>query len=1123
MTTWNVRDGLALNPVDSVKSSSPSYADSKTIAILIPVFNALEYVKECIKSVIKNTETFQVSVIIINDASDQETTDWLVKIHHEHPEIQLIHNEINLGYTRSINLGLQASLNTDYVILLNSDTVVTRSWLSNLTDCAESSDRIGIVGPLSNAASWQSVPYVFDENQQFAINILPDGVNIDEYAKLVTSFSRNTYPKAQFVNGFCFLIKRSVINDIGSFDEVSFPRGYGEENDFCVRAKEKGFTLAIADNCYVYHAKSKSFGHQQRIELCEEGRKSLYLKHGDKLISDLIHRQKSDTSLNYLRFSLLREFNQLPTESLPDFKATSFLFVLPVAGGSGGSHSIVQETVALRKIGIRCNIAVEQQNLPHFYELYADIADHKDIFLGFNKQTINNIAASFDVVIGTIFHSMSIVNAIINEHPHILPAYYIQDYEPLFFDDGSELQQEASDSYTLIPNAALFAKTHWICREVEKQHGVNVHKVSPSIDHDVYFPAQQPSRKNVSVAAMIRPQTPRRGAERTMQLFKELQQQLPNLTIHTFGCNPEDHLFLDLEQDFEFTHHGILTRPKVADLLRSIDIFIDLSDYQAFGRTSLEAMACGATAVVPQNGGGDEYARDNVNALIVDTLDKVSYTQRIKNLLSDPDKILDMKLNGLMTAAKYSPHAAAISELTTLYKDLREHRVFHPVIKKPTLWVVTPLRNDGLPVGSAYVRLHLPLNVKEVKNNWNVRFATKQELPSPSDGDIAIIQRDAAGYDVEKISKWAKEWKQNGNSIIFEIDDNLLDESGIKQRSDTNASLLATATQSMYELADAVIVSTSELKEVLSSIYSKDSKDSKISPDIHIIENKLDKGLWRIGKGRLEGSDVFPVGEDGIVRIGYVGTPTHNEDLQLIIKAIKKIEKKYKNRVQIEVIGAFQRDLKNPLFGDSVSLPSQNTYPEFVNWLHKRVNWDIAVIPLVDDDFNRSKSHLKFLECTALGMACICSDVPSYNSIVEHGKNGLLCDNTSQQWYEHLDLLIRAPKLRKRLAKQAYVDIEASYTTESNGSLYNDLFNKILHQRYNGGNQVQAIPTTRTKSVKGLLMYRLFPYLDDQYSKSRTLSQRRMRKLLHNPYQYFYDSKNKPLRYMRFLFSNSHH
>lgn len=1099
ITTTRTVEAIPLNaPIHKGSLQLPEIT-SKSFTIIIPVYNALKHIQHCIESVLNNLEDHHVSVIIINDASGFQTRHWLNKEVVKHPVVQLIHNETNLGYTRSINKGIAAT-NADYVILLNSDTIVTPGWLSDLAKAAESKAEIGIVGPLSNAASWQSVPVLFDTNHKFAINQLPSDTSLEEFSQLVKKHSPKKYPEAKFINGFCFFIKREVIDNVGMFDEKSFPRGYGEENDYCVRAQKAGYSLAIVDNCYVFHAKSKSFGHEQRSELSKHGDTNLRLKHGNDYIKNLIHEQKHDTSLDSLRLSLLSE----PSikSSVPLLGPTNFsiLFILPVAGGGGGSHSIVQETIALRRLGVQCNVAIQNQNLERFHSLYSDIPEHKDIFIGFSPQSIMAIAGTFDIVVGTVFHSLSIVRKIVQQHPHILPAYYIQDYEPLFFEEGTDEWQRAHDSYALIPQATLFAKTHWIAEQVQKNHALAMNKVQPSIDHEVYYPVRQTTCKRLVLSAMIRPKTPYRGSVRTMKLLEHLQEQFDHLEIHTFGCYKDDELYLELPRGFEHEHHGILKRPQVADLLRKTDIFIDLSDYQAFGRTALEAMACGATAIVPQKGGTDEYAEDDINALIVDTRDEAACQERIINLIKNPAKIMAMKMHGLATAARFSPHAAAISEITLFHSALQKHRIHYPLQKKPTVFVLPVFRKDGLPVGSAFVRLLQPLQHKNLLDDWNIRFATKSGLPSPDTADIIVIQRDAAGYDFKKIQQWALLWKQHGKKIIFEIDDNLLDQQGLKLRSDADAQNLARSTRLITTLADQVIVSTHHLKKVL----------KPFNPNIHVIENKLDDELWKIKTEQRSHDHLVNQQTDDIIRIGYIGTPSHDEDLQLITAAINKIQKKYGQRVTVEVIGGFQKNLKKPLFGESIGLPIHNDYPRFVEWLHKKVNWDIAVIPLVDDQFNASKSHLKFLECTALGMSCICSDVPSYNKLVRHGKNGLLCKNTTRSWYKAIEKLIKNYNLRKSLAEVAYQELRKNYTTASNADTYNDIFNLTFRTTS------RAIPGLNIKKTP--IKYRVLPYLSPEYQKELTRKQRLIRKLYLDPHQYFSDSKNTALRPFRLIF-----
>src|SRR5690606_15664742 len=193
------------------------------------------------------------------------------------------------------------STTAPYVVTLNSDTIVTTNWVDGLIECMSSAPSIGIVGPLSNAASWQNVPELTDETGAFAVNELPADMTPDLMAEVVRRSGPPIFPKTTFVNGFCFMIRREVIDAIGYMDEDNFPVGYGEENDFCVRTLDAGFSLAIADNVYVYHAKSKSFGHDRRKELSKAGGEALRRKHGAEKFEGLVKTMKQTASMDAVR------------------------------------------------------------------------------------------------------------------------------------------------------------------------------------------------------------------------------------------------------------------------------------------------------------------------------------------------------------------------------------------------------------------------------------------------------------------------------------------------------------------------------------------------------------------------------------------------------------------------------------------------------------------------------------------------------------------------------------------------------------------------------------------------------------------------------------------------------
>jgi GT2 family glycosyltransferase len=120
-------------------------------------------------------------------------------------------------------------------------------------------------------------------------------------AEAVYQLSDKSFPRVPFINGFCFAIKREVIDKIGYLDEIAFPRGYGEENDYCLRTLKAGMQLAVADQCYIFHAKSKSYNHQRRAELSKLGGQALQAKHGRWLIQRYLYQLKHNAPLNQCR------------------------------------------------------------------------------------------------------------------------------------------------------------------------------------------------------------------------------------------------------------------------------------------------------------------------------------------------------------------------------------------------------------------------------------------------------------------------------------------------------------------------------------------------------------------------------------------------------------------------------------------------------------------------------------------------------------------------------------------------------------------------------------------------------------------------------------------------------
>ena len=269
------------------------------IDAIVCVHNAYEAVEKCLRS-IEQHKTQALSLIIVDDGSADKTKRLLEKFNKDKPWVKLIRHDQAKGYTRAANAGLRAST-ADLRILLNSDTVVTARWHEKMAQAAINT-KTGIVGPMSSAASTQSLPDYKSTIDQTAINPLPKNTSIDDMNDYCEEWAQaNVAPIVPLVHGFCIGITKEVIDAIGYYDEEAFPRGYGEENDYCFRAADAGFPLAIATNTYVFHEKSKSFLSDDRKKLMQAGARAFRDKHGQRRIDRAVKTMQSNTVLETMR------------------------------------------------------------------------------------------------------------------------------------------------------------------------------------------------------------------------------------------------------------------------------------------------------------------------------------------------------------------------------------------------------------------------------------------------------------------------------------------------------------------------------------------------------------------------------------------------------------------------------------------------------------------------------------------------------------------------------------------------------------------------------------------------------------------------------------------------------
>ncbi len=643
-----------------------------TVTVVVCIHNAIYDVEECLLA-LWDKRTYPYEIILVDDGSDEETRNYVLKF-AEITGAKLIRNEEALGYTRSANKGLRAATG-DYIILLNSDTIVTEGWVEKMVTCFRKNAKAGIVSPLSNAASYQSVPEIHDfETGTWKINRLAPGITLEMMGQIVEMASEHSYPQVSVLNGFCFMISRSVIDTIGYLDEENFPRGYGEEVDYCLRAREAGFELCVADDVYIFHEKTKSFTSKTRKKLSEASKDILINKHGFRY-SNLDFAMEHCDELKKIRKQVANKQNEIMDMGIFNKKIA---FLLTARGGSGGANSVCQEVMGMRRLGVNAYVINSHNYKVEFEKNYPELIPYVKYFDKKSEKSLLDVSLEFDIIIGTIFTTIKSIKLISETYKEKKFGYYIQDYEPLFFDEREDYWKEAKDSYTLLDDICMFAKTRWIGDTVEREHGRKVNIVEPSIDIAMYNPyviEEKDLSFPIRITAMIRPKTERRNPVGTLNVMKMLKEKYDDqVEIHFFGCTEDEIVALGEAARFEYTNHGILKRWEVAALLAKSHMFLDMSTYQAFGRTGLESMCLGCIAIIPEEGGADKYAVDDVNAVVVDTMDEMAVYERICKLMESPEKMKIIQKNGLEAARGYGILKASMSELEVLNRYLKGQR-----------------------------------------------------------------------------------------------------------------------------------------------------------------------------------------------------------------------------------------------------------------------------------------------------------------------------------------------------------------------------------------------------------------------------------------------------------------
>jgi GT2 family glycosyltransferase len=217
------------------------------VSIIVVTYNNAEYTKMCVSSIFAKTAYPNLELIIVDNASTDETRSYLEALRAKHENIKIILNSQNIGLAAANNTGIRNSTGK-FLILLNNDTIVTRGWISGLIKYLIKDPAVGMVGPVTNSIG----------NEAKIDVSYKDLSNIDVFAEHYTKKNRGKTFEIAVLAMYCVALSKQTIDKVGLLDE-RFSIGMFEDDDYALRVARAGLKVLCTEDVFIHHFGGVSF------------------------------------------------------------------------------------------------------------------------------------------------------------------------------------------------------------------------------------------------------------------------------------------------------------------------------------------------------------------------------------------------------------------------------------------------------------------------------------------------------------------------------------------------------------------------------------------------------------------------------------------------------------------------------------------------------------------------------------------------------------------------------------------------------------------------------------------------------------------------------------------------
>ena len=988
--------------------SAPERELKTQVDVIVPIYNGYDYLEKLLPGLLRTK--MQATYILIDDQStDARIWPFLQQFSQENQAVVLLKNEENLGFVGTVNRGLEIS--THHVALVNTDTELPTGWLERLMLPILEDASVASTTPFTNSGTIFSFPEFVQNNAIYA------GMCEDQ----VDAVFSHVKPKYRIVPtgmGFCMGMNRKTLNEIGGLDQKTFGRGFGEENDWCLRARAKGYHDVQVENLFVYHKHGGSFVSAEKEKLIADHMDILYQRY-PMYEYDVKKYVKEDPQYR------LRLLLQLLLKCRAN---KTILYVInDWGGGSERYFKMQREKLIQDGLGVFSLCYRKQKD---YYELtYTD----QDMVLGYYLNDLEELGKlsqwiSFDEIIVnqlTLYPDLeqallAITEAKVRHHAKLVmlfhdyyalcPSYNLTHKNGSFCQDAKgESCRKCYEQWNFAKNMDCVDIRQWrawwkrfldecdevrcfsrdTLKRVENIYGTGLAYTLVPHQVDYLCPVDKKTKisetLNIGILGSI---SAHKGGYIIQEMLEVIERNCLPIRIiligYADGIKLQASTHLVVTGPYQVTELPLLVYEQDVDV-----VFIPSIWPETFSYTAEEAMQM---------------------HLPLAAFDLGAPAERIAHY----DRGMTVPL-GISTEEL----------LDQIYIWGKEQVKTHKVSTKKVMYV-----SEYKSFSSRYRLRHM---AEELLMKGFAPIVYEETYPKHVEWEDLValcIYRCRYRGGIKSLIDDAKE---HGVPILYDIDDAIFDYAHMDYIPEIDKNVYGDFATYSSELlacmqqADRITVSTEHMKKAV----------ERCLPDKPVYVNRNVASMQMQGISREVYSRKQACRKDDRLILGYFsGSNTHNGDFALIAPVLLEIMEKYP-QVWLKIGGCLELPDEYDMMSDRIMRMDMVAWEKLPAEIAET---DINLMPLEDTFFHRCKSENKWMEAAFVGVPTIASYNDEIAGATCDGKDIVLCRNL-QEWEEQLDKLICSADYRKEIAEQAH---EAAWRDKTTQGVSESLIDFVL-------------------------------------------------------------------------------